>query len=344
MRHIGIDKKSGEDKWQIDITRGRGFRMKKTFIGTEVEANTLHIRMRKQLGKPARETYTVNELALDFLDYVRDHQADKTYIEKKRMLMGHLLSFFGEYHLDFITRAIIDAYKAMRISTAGKIHRQINLELLCLSSLWKWAHEHGRCMDEPIRMKKLPYKRPLPDVLTKVELISLVNHAGVFHRAFLLCMYHGGLRFKEAATLKVADVNMGARYMRITGKGGTMRIVPISELLYQALDPLFDHELRDHLQAAGARADLVFPSLRKGEKNNGQVTDIRQAIKWASKRAGIAKHVTPHMLRHSFATHLLEQGNDLRTIQELLGHKEVTTTQIYTHVAIEQKKGAIDTL
>jgi site-specific recombinase XerD len=152
------------------------------------------------------------------------------------------------------------------------------------------------------------------------------------------------LRFKEVAGMKVSDVNMEAGYFRIRGKGEYMRVIPISGLLHEALLPLFDQGMREHLQANGLRADLVFPSLRRGQKNDGKVTDIRQAIKWACKRAGITKRVTPHMLRHSFATHLLEQGNDLRTIQELLGHREVTTTQIYTHVAMGRKKGAIDTL
>jgi len=260
--------------------------------------------------------------------------------------MGKLLSFFGNYHLDFITKDILDAYKTKRLEDAGKIHRQINLELLCLSSLWKWAHEYGRCIDEPMSMKKLPYKRPLPDVLSREDLMALVAHAGVFHRAFLLCLYHAGLRFDEASNLRVVDVHLDgtAPYMRVTGKGGSMRIVPVSSMLYDALIPLFDPGVREHLKARGARYDLVFPSLRHGLKNDGKVTDIRQAIKFACIRAGITREVTPHMLRHSFATHMLENGVDLRTIQELMGHKEVTTTQIYTHVAMRVKQGAINTL
>jgi len=344
VRYIGIDK-DGRQKWQIDIRNGRAFRMKRTFIGTEDEANITHIKLRKKLGKPSRETFTVNDLAHDYIEHVRIHQSKRTYGDKRRMLFGKVLSFFGNYHLDFITKEIIEAYKQRRIleSMPRRIYRQINLELLTLSAMWKWAYDQGRCVDEPIKIRTLPYKRPIPGTLSKQEIFALIEYSGVFHRAFLLCLYHAGMRFHEVAGLRLSDVDMVTKYIRIHGKGDVMRLVPMSAMLYEAMLLLFDEQLRSHLRdKKHPGADLVFPSLRN--MGDGHVTDIRRAITWAADRAGIKRKITPHMLRHSFATHLLEAGQDLRTIQDLLGHKEVTTTQIYTHVAFNRKRGAIDAL
>jgi site-specific recombinase XerD len=158
-----------------------------------------------------------------------------------------------------------------------------------------------------------------------------------------MCLYHAGMRFHEVSGLRMPDVDMTTKYIRIHGKGNSMRLVPMSAMLFEAMLPLFDERMRSHLRAKQhPGADLMFPSLRN--MGAGHVTDIRRAITWAAERAGVKRKVTPHMLRHSFATHLLEAGQDLRTIQDLLGHKEITTTQIYTHVAFNKKRGAIDAL
>jgi integrase/recombinase XerD len=142
------------------------------------------------------------------------------------------------------------------------------------------------------------------------------------------------------AGLKVRDVNMDRRYIRVRGKGNKYRVVPMTDMLYEALVPMFDVNMREHLKKIGYDHTLIFPSLRTGRK----LTDIRKAIAGAMRRAGITRRITPHMLRHSFATHLLEADKDLRTIQELLGHEEISTTQIYTHVSQTKKRDAINGL
>jgi len=341
VRYLGKNKK-GADRWQIDISLGREARKKKNFVGTQEEAYLLEMYLRQELGQPTPSKNTINDLAHDYLEYVRRQQSDKTYIEKRRMLYGQLLSYFGGMYFDFIHKQTIEAYKAKRLddSAPRKINRQINLELLCLSAMWKWAYEFGKCVEEPIRMVKLPYRRPLPETLSKAEILTLLDESTPYHKAMLLVLYHAGLRKKEMAALRLRDVNMERKYIRVRGKGDKERIVPMTDMLYKAMLPMFDIYLREHLKNIGHDYTLVFPSLRTGRK----LGDLRRAIWGAMKRAGIKKRVTPHMLRHSFATHLLEADKDLRTIQELLGHEEITTTQIYTHVSQIRKKDAIDAL
>jgi len=342
VRYIGKNNK-GEDKWQIDVTKGREYRKKLTYHGTEDGANLVEIRLRRKLGIVVKG-HRINEMVLEYLGWVRVHQSPKTYVEKKRMLLGKILSFFGNYYLDLITKDVIDAYKLKRIEEVKPrtINRQINLELLSLSALWKWAHDHNKCNEPPIKYKSLPYKRKLPNILSRDDLVLFVDSCGVFHKAFFLCMWHGGLRFKEVVGLRVKDVDQDAGYLRILGKGDRERLVPATPKLMDAMSPLLDPLLRAHCERMGHPGkDLLFPSLRRG---SARVVDVRQAIRFACKRAGITKRVTPHMLRHSFATHLLDNGKDLRTIQELMGHKEITTTEVYTHITFDRKRQAIDSL
>jgi len=326
-------------KYQIDITQGRAARTRITFAGTYEEAKIAEVEYRKALGRPVRDSHTIGDISIDYIKYMDMHQAEKTAREKKRMLYSRLLPFFQNYHFDFLNKNIVETYKYKRIAESGKKHRQINLELLCLGAMWKWAFDNGKCVDDPQRLQKLPYKRPLPEVLSKIEVMAIIERTDVFHRALFLILYHAGMRRNEAFNLKVTDVDMGSGYIRIHGKGDKMRIVPISPPLRIALEPLLTKEAREALHKKGRNAALLFPG-----RSGGKMTDFRRALWGAMDRAGITKRVTPHMLRHSFATHLLEAGTNLRTIQELLGHAEVTTTQIYTHIAFDQKQKAVNLL
>jgi hypothetical protein len=108
------------------------------------------------------------------------------------MLFSRLLLFFGNMHFDFITSEKIQAYKSKRVSESGKIHRQINLELLCLSSFWKWAYyDNGQTAEQPIRMKQLPYKRPLPDLVSRDEADLIISATlDPYYRALFGCLYY----------------------------------------------------------------------------------------------------------------------------------------------------------
>jgi site-specific recombinase XerD len=150
-----------------------------------------------------------------------------------------------------------------------------------------------------------------------------------------LCLYNAGLRKGEACTLTWDKVHLDdPAHVRITGKGNKTRIVPLTVMLRESFGWL---SLCCHGAAEGKRGNApCFPSIRGG----GCLTDIRKPLWAAIKKAGLNR-ITPHTLRHSFATHLLESGADLRAIQGMMGHEDISTTQIYTNVAFPHLQNAI---
>ncbi len=322
--------------WIIDIRLGRARRHRKLFKGTREDAYLYEIELKRQLGKPVRDTRTIAGFTEEYLEWVRLYQSPTTYRDKKRMLFGNLLSFFGSMAPDFITPNILDAYKTKRDneSSPRKIYRQINLEILCLSAMVKWAKKRGYCVDALVKTAALPYKRPLPNVLSIAEMRAFLLACDRFYRVYFFTLYYGGLRSDEAKKLTWPDVDFERGTLRILGKGNKLRIVPFDNTLRLALLTIKPEMVVNQ---------FVFPSRRK--KMEGRpIVDVRKAIIRAKKAAKIDKRITPHLLRHSFATHLLEFGQDTRFIQALLGHASINTTQIYTHVASGRLLGVVHML
>jgi integrase/recombinase XerD len=188
-----------------------------------------------------------------------------------------------------------------------------------------------------IDLPKMP--RLLPDTLTVAEvgrLLDAAAAAGPRDRALLELLYAAGLRISEALRLDLEDVSLDGQFVRVIGKGDRERLVPVGEVAIEALMAWLD----------GPRAALVathhVAPIRGGPVfvgDRGQRLARQQAwaaVRRASAAAGIRPQVSPHTLRHSFATHLLEGGADLRIVQELLGHASISTTQLYTHVTGER--------
>jgi site-specific recombinase XerD len=181
---------------------------------------------------------------------------------------------------------------------------------------------------EPAPVSDIPRpkrKKTLPKILSKAEVKRfLAALDSPKHRAIAFVLYSGGLRVSEAARLKVSDIDSGRGQIHVRqGKGRKDR--------YVMLSPLVLGVLRDYARVERP-SDWLFPA---GHRKDRHITprSIQAAVARAAANAGIRKRVTPHMLRHSFATHLLEAGTDLRYIQELLGHTKIGTTVAYTHVA-----------
>jgi integrase/recombinase XerD len=177
----------------------------------------------------------------------------------------------------------------------------------------------------------LPYpKRPrrLPIILSPEEVQRLIAGAqNLFHRTMLMTLYAGGLRRSELLHLKVSDIDSQRMVLRIErGKGGHDREVPLSPTLLTAL--------RDYYRWMRPQTYL-FPGTQRGWRADKPLTAkvLWDAVRRAARKAGIEKHVSPHTLRHSYATHLLEAGADLRTIQVLLGHADLSHTTVYLHLS-----------
>jgi integrase/recombinase XerD len=189
---------------------------------------------------------------------------------------------------------------------------------------------------DPLRGVRAP-RRPLalPKVLGQQEVARLIDGVaatdarGLRDRALLELLYGSGLRVSELVGLRVQDVDLQRRLVRCLGKGGKERVVPLGRPAAEAVERYL-REGRPALLRGGRRAsDLLFPGRRGGALTRQACWKIVRG--WAL-RAGIGRRASPHVLRHSFATHLLEGGADLRAVQELLGHADIGTTQIYTHV------------
>lgn len=185
---------------------------------------------------------------------------------------------------------------------------------------------------ELLRTPKL--QRKLPDVLSIPEVDALflaIDHStaeGQRNRAILETMYSSGLRVSEVVNLALSNLFLDVGFIRVVGKGSKERLVPIGEEAVKFIR-LYQAHVRRHLDIQKGSEDILF--LNRRGKGLSRVM-IFYIIKEAARKAGISKNIHPHTLRHSFATHLIEGGADLRAIQEMLGHESITTTEIYTHL------------
>jgi integrase/recombinase XerD len=208
-----------------------------------------------------------------------------------------------------------------------------------LRAFYRFAFSEGLIERDVASLLDLPRQaRRLPDTLDAAAVERLVlapdesTPAGLRDRALLELLYACGLRISEAVGLDLDDVSREGAYVRVVGKGDRERLVPIGEPALDAVARYVD-EVRPAAVREGrtplTRGGPLFLSSR-GARLGRQAA--WSAVRRAARRAGIASHVSPHTLRHSFATHLLEGGADLRVVQELLGHASISTTQLYTHL------------
>ncbi|GAB5399602.1 MAG: site-specific tyrosine recombinase XerD [Aureisphaera sp.] len=176
--------------------------------------------------------------------------------------------------------------------------------------------------------------RKLPDTLSKEEIdqiiaqIDLSTEQGERNRAILETLYSCGLRVSEATQLKISDLLFEEGFIRVTGKGNKQRFVPIALQAVKFIE-LYRKEIRSHQNIPNEFTDYLFLNRRGKPLTRAMVFTI---IKQLTEKAGIRKKVSPHTFRHSFATHLLKNGADLRAIQQMLGHESITTTEVYTHI------------
>ena len=208
-------------------------------------------------------------------------------------------------------------------------------KIVSIKLFHKYLNEKYNIPDVSTKIDKPRVRRKLPNILTIEEVDNLLNiqlnNAYDFrNKAMLELMYSSGLRVSELVELKIKDIDLDNGYVKCFGKGGKERIIPIGEIAVDYLKK-YIYEYRDSMKK-GYYTENVFLN-NHGKKISRQGFFL--IIKEIAKEKKIEKNITPHMLRHSFATHLLNNGADLRTIQEMLGHSSITTTQIYTNVSTD---------
>ena len=202
-------------------------------------------------------------------------------------------------------------------------------------SFYRWALREGHITEDPtLRIESPRQGRPLPKSLSETDVEQLLDAPDLElalefrDRTMLELLYACGLRVSELVGLQVEQVGLNQGIVRVVGKGGKERLVPMGE---EALDWLMRYMRGPRTELLkGQSSNVLFPSNRSREMTR---QTFWYRIKIYGKRAGIRTHLSPHTLRHAFATHLLNHGADLRVVQMLLGHSDLSTTQIYTHVA-----------
>ena len=218
--------------------------------------------------------------------------------------------------------------------------RTVARRLSALRRFYQHLEREGRIRNNPCDRVDAPkLGRPLPGVLSEQEVERLLaapdleTASGVRDRAMLEVLYATGLRVSELVSLRSEQVNLIQGVLRVVGKGGKERLVPLGEPAVEWLERYFRKGRPDIL--GEWRTPALFPTSR-GRAMTRQA--FWHLIKRYAVRAGISQGISPHTLRHAFATHLLDHGADLRVVQMLLGHRDISTTQIYTHIARERLK------
>ena len=189
--------------------------------------------------------------------------------------------------------------------------------------------------DNPMDLIETPkIGRKLPDTLSETEINSLIaaidlsKPEGERNRAIIETLYGCGLRVSELIHLKLSDLYFDEDFIQVTGKGNKQRFVPISGINQKYIN-IYRNEVRVHLPIQKEHEDIVFLNRRGKQLTRAMIFTI---IKQLAEKVGLQKNISPHTFRHSFATHLLENGADLRAIQQMLGHESITTTEVYMHV------------
>jgi integrase/recombinase XerD len=252
-------------------------------------------------------------------------------------LEGERSSLISATHADLLAFLAANAPR-MKATSTGRL-------LSSARRFYQYLLRQGRISTDPtlkIERPKLP--RSLPKSLTEAEVVALLQAPdanmplGLRDRAMLETLYATGLRVSELVNLKLSEASLDMGVVRAMGKGSKERLVPLGE---EAVDWL--RRYLDHARAAildGKQSDALFVTQRGGPQPGGPMTRqmFWNLIKRYALRGGVHKPLSPHTLRHAFATHLLNHGADLRVVQMLLGHADISTTQIYTHVARERMK------
>ncbi|WP_423788826.1 site-specific tyrosine recombinase XerD [Lactobacillus apis] len=284
----------------------------------------------------------MNKLQEDVEDYLRYSQierglSDNTIFAYRQDLMD-FLAFLKKEGLDsWPTKAVdIDAFLAEQ-RDLNKATSSISRMISSLRKFYQWLVRQSIQkinpmleIDSPKKEHRLPVALSVDEVTKLLDQPDVTKKLGIRDRALLETLYATGIRVSELINLKFSDLHEELKLLKVLGKGSKERLIPISDVAISWIKS-YQEKVRDPLLLkSGKYTDTIFLNNRGGALTRQAVWQI---IKRYCQMAGIKKNVTPHTLRHTFATHLLENGADLRVVQEILGHSDISTTQIYTNLS-----------
>ncbi|PIP19913.1 MAG: tyrosine recombinase XerC [Candidatus Omnitrophica bacterium CG08_land_8_20_14_0_20_41_16] len=276
--------------------------------------------------------------------FMRYLEIEKNYsahtILNYRLDLEDFKKFTGDIDLEKIDYLFLRKYLAV-LKEKNLGNRTIGRHLSSLRSFFRFLTRENYLKINPILMLSSPkLDKHLPSVMTETEVAKLIESAfakddkderGLRDRAILETFYSSGLRISELTALSLSDIDFISGIIKVMGKGKKERVVPIGDTALMAI--------RKYLDKRKKQGEVIFLN-----KNGSRITTrgVWDIVKKYLKSAGINQGISPHTFRHSFATHLLNRGADLRTVQELLGHASLSTTQIYTHLTTERLKSVYD--
>ena len=279
-------------------------------MNEEINDYLHYLTIERGLSLNTRKSYERD--LLQYLHYLEDEQITSWQDVDRYVVINYLEKMHDEKKAP--------ATVTRMITSLRRFHQFLRQERLT-------DHDPMQHIDTPKKVQKLPSTLSLTEVERLIETPDTTKNLGIRDRAILEVMYATGMRVSELVGLKLSDLHLSLGLVQTLGKGDKERIIPLGDYAIQWLERYLD-EARPLLVANPSETHVFVNHHGTGLSRQGIWKNLKQLV----REAGINKEVTPHTLSHSFATHLLENGADLRTVQELLGHADISTTQIYTHI------------
>jgi len=293
--------------------------------------------------------------------FVKSLYSEKGYSENTcRAYLHDLKEFasfiFSSWFSENMSKTEADSFRADQIDGLmirgylGFLHKKnkkatIARKLSAIRSFFRELVKHGVILENPVELiltpkqeQTIPAYLPVDDMFRLLDSIKADNLAGLRNRAIFETLYSCGLRVSELSGMNLFDVDFTKSVIRVLGKGDRERIVPIGRKALEAIKA-YRQRLREE---SGISDDTNAPLFLNRNQGRLTVRSIARILDKTAKECGLLAPVSPHALRHTFATHMLDAGADLRIVQELLGHKSLSTTQKYTHVSIDRLMEAYD--
>ena len=322
--------------WYVDYSE-ENLRILKTTLYKKVvfeEAENLNQVVLKKYVKEKRNLSEENKTVIrNYVNYLKGKRYSESTVKTYFTFIADFINYIKDKPIHTLTKRDVELFIENVFEPRGM---SISSQRQLISALKLFAKFYPECKIEGLQLQRPKKSNFLPTVLSKEEIIQLIKvTTNIKHKLCITLLYSAGLRIGELIELKIKDIDLHRKLIKITqSKGRKDRYIPLSEVCIPMLQNYLDSHKPIEYLIEGAH-----------KRQRYATTSVRSFLKKSCQLAGIKKHITPHSLRHSYATHLLENGTDIRYIQVLLGHSRPETTMIYTHVqseALQQINNPLD--